>query len=1196
MLGQAPNGGLADHTVLHVEEDNADGRETDKEYHHLSASSSDNGSGSTSESDEASGSYPPSDNEKSPWDRWSAVLNVRRRSRRAASGAAAALRQILDRPLGCAEVDERTTRQSELEELRMLTRQRDVLNARVQEKRRHLGLRAEPLADVLGGPGGTWSDGTPACGVAGEDKVPAEYEERWEVEGVRRNIIVGSKILIGFNVGICGSRVLFHMLQAATCGHWAMPSGPLREGVGVIVLTLMFGSCIYWPSSALYYPALVVYMIFVLLHGFRPLVPSCEEIHVRWECGEPMQRCRLAGYTFMQLQITWVLLTPWFIPQLEMMHFLWAKVWLMFVMPIFWEQRTSIVSYHQKVDVLWSVLFLSSINFMAIAKKKYLERTRRAAFIVDLKEGELSRKMFELLGYMVPAFVIVPMLKEPGKVIANQVDRASVLFIIFADFEQRAKIMSPQHLLEFLNRHFTEFDRICAANNVTKIETVGEEYVCAVGVVPEDAQEDQANGHRTILGRLLAAACEILDLQYDCGVTGSRMLFQMGMHTGPILAGVTSQKLPRYRLFGDTINTAARMMQKGLPGELQFGEATYRELPEGVRTRSRGQIEMKGKGQVTVYLLQRQDHGLERQDAWLTFPSMRPQEPPRRSRSSSPGRLGLQKQGGLMARLLQHLGVEASTAFRGNSATHDFEEVVLQMHRGAPRDIPEGRRDRLLATLWKTVTPGWCDFPEHREEAFLAWFHEECILHHLGRRLAYQALFVATLTLVEVSLLQLHVSSVVVDPQYPEGPPPVSLSQLRAYLLLRLASLVVIASWGTKYRSGDLRRNQPRPVQLGLLLSSALVATLVFISYLCLPPDPRPPSQQRLRVPSYSTVSFVQLMCVPVFTLATTSYPTLFLPSCTFVLLAGGLMALHSALVPEDQTIFSELSMFAFVLTSMLHTFGSWCDECLLRKRFSAKEAMEVTRGRMESILNTLMPPLVVEELRSTPLHMAPPSHRYLRATIVQSDLVGFTSLASRKKPTEVVEFIGDLFGRFDDLTDLHEVYKVETVGDAYIAGQAEVPLTVRNSPLSVVLLGLDMVEATRKWSEERGEQVTCRVGVHSGECVGGIIGSEMQRYHLFGKLMAQVCVLEATASASRVQVSTACKDAVEADFLGRPDISRQGFEFEPRNLETLVTSKGESYGCEEVGGPTFLAKSDAKFRAQVVLTQCSPTSRADTA
>merc|ERR1719240_2103959 len=101
-----------------------------------------------------------------------------------------------------------------------------------------------------------------------------------------------------------------------------------------------------------------------------------------------------------------------------------------------------------------------------------------------------------------------------------------------------------------------------------------------------------------------------------------------------------------------------------------------------------------------------------------------------------------------------------------------------------------------------------------------------------------------------------------------------------------------------------------------------------------------------------------------------------------------------------------------------------------------------------------------------------PPSHTYKRVTIAQSDLCGFTKLASTRKPEEVVSFISELFGLFDELTDKYEIYKVETVGDAYIAGQADYPLTHKNKPISVILFGLDMVKSVHEWSRGMGENV----------------------------------------------------------------------------------------------------------------------------
>merc|ERR1719163_595409 len=126
-----------------------------------------------------------------------------------------------------------------------------------------------------------------------------------------------------------------------------------------------------------------------------------------------------------------------------------------------------------------------------------------------------------------------------------------------------------------------------------------------------------------------------------------------------------------------------------------------------------------------------------------------------------------------------------------------------------------------------------------------------------------------------------------------------------------------------------------------------------------------------------------------------------------------------------------------FIINAVINSGLAREKEHSSRMRYKAKQAM----GRIEVILNTLMPPLVVEELRTLtdPSHY--PSHHYQHSTIAQSDLCGFTQLSSTRTPLEVVDFIGDLFGLFDVLTDKYGVYKVETVGDAYVAGQADKPL-----------------------------------------------------------------------------------------------------------------------------------------------------------
>merc|ERR1719240_421356 len=259
-------------------------------------------------------------------------------------------------------------------------------------------------------------------------------------------------------------------------------------------------------------------------------------------------------------------------------------------------------------------------------------------------------------------------------------------------------------------------------------------------------------------------------------------------------------------------------------------------------------------------------------------------------------------------------------------------------------------------------------------------------------------------------------------------------------------------------------------------------------------------------------------------------------------------------------------SRMLFVPIAAMNMAISYEDEWCSRSRYKANQDVENTQRRIGNILDTLMPPLVVQELRTLPIHTTPPSHKFRHATIAQSDLCGFTMLSSTKTPPQVVDFISELFGMFDVLTDKYEVYKVETVGDAYIAGMADQPLTLKNSPINVILFGMAMVEKVREWSNKRGFNVNCRVGVNHGECIGGIVGADMQRYHLFGDLMTGLEVLESTAPEAGVQVSKACKEEIDRQIQEQGEV-KDFPGFQERTDKNLKTSKGEIHEYDEIGG-----------------------------
>jgi class 3 adenylate cyclase len=380
-----------------------------------------------------------------------------------------------------------------------------------------------------------------------------------------------------------------------------------------------------------------------------------------------------------------------------------------------------------------------------------------------------------------------------------------------------------------------------------------------------------------------------------------------------------------------------------------------------------------------------------------------------------------------------------------------------------------------------------------------------------------------------------------------------------------LALFIMMAWWysaSTSFRSGLL--SSPALTQFILTISYICIALLMYGSYHYIVPDVHLEDVVGKHFPVPKAQIF-SLNFVLVYCLLVQQCKVRLRFAFSFVLLAVAMMYVNWL----DYAL--PIRML-FVTIAVMNMAISYEDELCSRSRYKANQAVDQTRCRVGHILDTLMPPLVVDEIRNLPLHSPAPSHKFRHATIAQSDLCGFTQLSSTKTPPQVVEFISELFGMFDVLTDTYEVYKVETVGDAYIAGMADQPLTVKNSPLNVILFGMAMVSKVGEWSRKRGFNVNCRVGVNHGECIGGIVGVDMQRYHLFGDLMTGLEILESTAPEGGVQVSKACKEEVERQLLEEGECKEfPGFQM--RTEAQLKTSKGEIHEYGEIGGTSFIVK-----------------------
>jgi class 3 adenylate cyclase len=230
----------------------------------------------------------------------------------------------------------------------------------------------------------------------------------------------------------------------------------------------------------------------------------------------------------------------------------------------------------------------------ASLEKKRL-RDREKKFIADL-EQERQRSESLLLNILPQS--IVNRMRKGEMVIADRVTEATVLFCDLVGFTALTQQLPADRTIDFLSRIFSAFDRLAVEHGVEKIKTIGDAYMAAAGI-PEP-QSDHVMRIAALAPRMLEAVDSI------AGTTGLRLQARIGIHTGPIMAGVIGTHKFVYDVWGDTVNTASRMESHSLPGRIQVSGATCAALGDSFRLEPRGAMDIKGKGMMeTFFLIQR---------------------------------------------------------------------------------------------------------------------------------------------------------------------------------------------------------------------------------------------------------------------------------------------------------------------------------------------------------------------------------------------------------------------------------------------------------------------------------------------------------------------------------------------------------------------------------------------------------------
>ncbi|KAK3576183.1 hypothetical protein CHS0354_001202 [Potamilus streckersoni] len=180
---------------------------------------------------------------------------------------------------------------------------------------------------------------------------------------------------------------------------------------------------------------------------------------------------------------------------------------------------------------------------------------------------------------------------------------------------------------------------------------------------------------------------------------------------------------------------------------------------------------------------------------------------------------------------------------------------------------------------------------------------------------------------------------------------------------------------------------------------------------------------------------------------------------------------------------------------------------------------LQIEKAKTEMLVSQMLPKKVVEDLKQGK-KVEPESFDCV--TIYFSDIVGFTKIAGASNPLQVVDLLNDLYSTFDAILDSYDVYKVETIGDAYMVVSG---LPIRNGELhagEIATMSLDLLSSMCDFRIRHMPEKTLqlRIGMHSGPCVAGVVGLKMPRYCLFGDTVNTASRMESSSMALRIHMS----------------------------------------------------------------------------
>ena len=692
----------------------------------------------------------------------------------------------------------------------------------------------------------------------------------------------------------------------------------------------------------------------------------------------------------------------------------------------------------------------------------HIDKSKREEFVLVQKvQVEIARRD-SVLSYLLPAFV-KKRVENGIRYISDDQGVISVIFCDIHNFESILKNYSPQELAAFLDEVYEKFDQICSLTGCTKIETVGKTYMACAGIYDSELEIDPYYTSVPHARRCIEMGLAIIRNSDKIYLKNKEVLqFNIGINSGPVTSGVVGLYKPQFSLVGDTVNTASRMASLcPAPNTLQISEDTKNLIGDmtGLEFEP-SQVNAKGKGIMKTFL--------------VSVPEMHSQaQSPVKNKSIA----------GSMSEMFA-LGKK-----RGHQTSKKI--TLYQINNGD--DGNSKRKSSLIDELGIQVAVG-NEFVKKKtmgleKVSFFSVGFKENIKESKFRiktsentyPIVKYGLALRILSNILIIILYIHKISLGHSQNF-EGLIKLTLEAITIIILLYF-----------------LKKNYTKLWYCWLVVIIFLIGAifrftaedthheLIFIKYII-------HMLQAAHCSNLLFKNFKSLAC--------------------FAVIA---QILYSSITQHPNWVLQILAslIFFIILLFTVHT-----RENKLRIFTTLKKAALKKIEKSEALLAEMMPKNAYENMRD----YQSVTESISQVTLLYADIVGFTAWSSNKRPDEVVNMLSELFQEFDRKCKELNVYKVHTIGDCYVAmGYTGVKPRDENSECyRLAEFALELVEIIKRKNIENGTDLNMRIGIHTGNLIGGIAGTSIVRYDIYGVNVYIANKMESCGKPGCVKVSEA--------------------------------------------------------------------------